>query len=66
MSLVLVNIIFATQSGNRELLLESLRDVVTFAFAYDSVHYARYEYKLQIRRTTFICVLFKVSNGFAI
>ena len=41
MNQVLLNIIFASPSGNRELLLESLRDVVPYAFAYDNIHYVR-------------------------
>ena len=40
MSQVLLNIIFTTQSGKWELLLESLRVVVPFS--YDNVHYAIY------------------------
>ena len=42
MTQVLLNTIFATQSGNLELLFESLRDLVPYAFAYDNMHYARY------------------------
>ena len=42
MTQILLNIIFATRSGNWELLIESLRDVVPYAFAYDNINYARY------------------------
>ena len=42
MAQILLNILYATRSGNWELLLESLKDVVPYTFAYDNVNYARY------------------------
>ena len=38
MSQVLLNAIFETQSGNWELLLEYLKDLVPYAFAHGNVH----------------------------
>ena len=42
MAQILLNILYATTSGNWELLLESLKGVVPYTFAYDNVNYARY------------------------
>ena len=42
MATVLLNTIYATRSGNWDLLIESLRDMIPFTFAYDRIHYARY------------------------
>ena len=42
MAQILLNILYATRSGNWELLLESLKDVVPYTFAYNNVNYARY------------------------
>ena len=37
MAQILLNIMYATRSGNWELLLEPLKDVVPYTFAYDNV-----------------------------
>jgi len=42
MAQILLNVIFATRSGNWVLLLESLKDIVPYTFAYDNINYARY------------------------
>ena len=39
---LLLNIIYACRAGKWELLLECIRDVVAYAFAYDNFNYARY------------------------
>ena len=39
---LLLNIIFACRSGQWNLLIECLRDVIPYAFAYDHHNYARY------------------------
>ncbi len=39
---LLLNIIYACQAGKWELLLECIRDVVAYTFAYDNFNYARY------------------------
>lgn len=42
MAQILLNVIFATRSGNWVLLLESLKDIVPYTFAYGNINYARY------------------------
>ena len=42
MTQVLLNTIFATQSGNLELLFKSLKDLVPYAFACNNIYHARY------------------------
>ena len=42
MATVLLNTIYATRSGNWDLLIESLREMILFTFSYDRIHYARY------------------------
>lgn len=42
MAELLLNIIYACRAGSWELLLECIRDVIPFAFAYDHINYARY------------------------
>ena len=42
MTQVLLNTIFATQSGNLELLFKFLRDLVPYTFAYNNMYYAGY------------------------
>ena len=39
---LLLNIIYSCRLGNWELLLEFIREVIPYAFAYDHVNYARY------------------------
>ena len=39
---LLLNTIYACRAGKWELLLECIRDVVAYAFAYDNFNYARY------------------------
>lgn len=39
---LLLNTIYSFQSGNWELLLECIRRILPFAFAYDNLNYARY------------------------
>ena len=41
-SQILLNIIYATRSGDWELLLETLKDVVPYTFSYNTVNYSRY------------------------
>ena len=38
----LLNTIYAVRRGNWDLLLESIRDIIPFFFAYDHINYARY------------------------
>jgi hypothetical protein len=38
----LLNTIYAVRCGNWDLLLESIREIIPFFFAYDHVNYARY------------------------
>ena len=38
----LLNTIYAVRCGNWDLLLESIRDIIPFFFAYDHINYARY------------------------
>ena len=38
----LLNTIYATRSGNFDLLIESLWEMIPFTFAYNRIHYARY------------------------
>ena len=42
MTTFLLNTIYATRSGNWDLLFESLREMIPFTFAYNRIHYARY------------------------
>ena len=42
MTELLINIIYACQAGMWDLLLECIREVIPFAFAYDHINYARY------------------------
>lgn len=42
MATVLLNTIYATQTGDWDLLIESLREMIPFTFGYDRIHYARY------------------------
>ena len=42
MTQVLLNTIFATQSGNLELLFKFLKDLVPYTFAYNNMYYAGY------------------------
>ena len=42
MATVLLNTIYATQSEDWDLLIESLGEMIPFTFAYDRTHYARY------------------------
>ena len=39
---LLLNIIYSVRTGNWELLLECIRKLIPFAFAYDNINYARY------------------------
>ena len=39
---ILLNTIYATRAGHRKLLVESLRDMLPYTFAYDRIHYTRY------------------------
>ena len=39
---LLLNTIYSVRSGKWELLLECIRDIIPFAFAYDNLNYARY------------------------
>ena len=42
MAKVLLNTIYATRSGNLDLLIESLREMIPFTFTYNRIHYAKY------------------------
>ena len=42
MAELLLNTIFACRAGNWDLLIECIRDIIPFAFAYDHMNYARY------------------------
>ena len=42
MATVLLNTMYGTRSGNWDLLIESLREMIPFTFVYDRIHYARY------------------------
>lgn len=42
MAEVLLNTMFACQTGKRESLLQCMRDVAVYAFSYDNINYARY------------------------
>ena len=42
MTEVLLNTIFSIRSGHWELLLECIRRIIPYAFAYDNINYARY------------------------
>lgn len=55
MAQVLLYIIFAIQSGNWELLLESFWDMVPYTFAYDNIHCARY-------LTTMLCKMQQLED----
>ena len=39
---LLLNVLYACRAGNWDLLLEYIRDILPFAFAYDHINYARY------------------------
>lgn len=39
---ILLNAIFACRAGLWDLLLESIREIIPYAFAYDNINYARY------------------------
>ena len=38
----LLNMIYAIRAGNWELLLECIRNILPYTFAYDNINYARY------------------------
>ena len=61
MSQVLPNIIFTTESGKWELLLESLRVVVPFS--YDNVHYAIYLRTMLLAEMHWSCTGGFLSGG---
>ena len=42
MSEILLNTIYSLRSGHFELLVECIRSIIPFAFAYDHINYARY------------------------
>ena len=42
MGTILLNLLAATRSGNWHLFLETIRDVIPYAFAYDNINYSRY------------------------
>ena len=42
MTELLLNTIYAVRSGSWHLLLEYIREILPYTFAYDHVHYARY------------------------
>jgi len=39
---LLLNVIFFIRSANWELLVECVRSILSYAFAYDNLNYARY------------------------
>ena len=39
---LLLNVIYACRAGLWDLLLECIREIIPFAFAYDNINYARY------------------------
>ena len=54
---LLLSTVYATLTGDKEMLLEYVRDTIRYNFAYDNYNYARYLTPWLVKCSTYKCVI---------